>query len=304
MKNMALKAMNHYRITSIAPEDEALVWAFLDAHAETSVLLAGALKDYGPTIISGKPRSANFKCIKSGNQLHAVFSVNSTGELMLQTDYGADYANIIVEALQGESMKVVCCEADWALAEGVWRELQLKFTDLETSVYSKEILYALKLVPSVKSDANNSIRFLEAKDFEHYEVLEREYFHEQKLPLNGTREERRQIFEDKALRQCWWGVFDEGKLIAMAVLDGMTHRAAQIRGVHVRPEYRRRGHGLRLIKRVIADALYLHHLELLVLFTEYGNTYARRIYEKIGFIERGSFGLIYGTYVETPQTIA
>jgi RimJ/RimL family protein N-acetyltransferase len=86
-----------------------------------------------------------------------------------------------------------------------------------------------------------------------------------------------------------FGAFIDGELDGVAgfyVQPGPKHaHKGMLWGMFVRPAYRGTGIGRRLVEAVVAHAR--QHVELLELFVVADNWAARRLYQRLGFIEYG-----------------
>ena len=86
-----------------------------------------------------------------------------------------------------------------------------------------------------------------------------------------------------------FGAFAGAELLGIAGFfrqqgQKMAHKGVLV-GMYVRPDARRAGLGRRLVEAVIGHAC--HHVEILQLTVVSGNDAARRLYQRLGFVEYG-----------------
>jgi ribosomal protein S18 acetylase RimI-like enzyme len=87
---------------------------------------------------------------------------------------------------------------------------------------------------------------------------------------------------------CTFAVFADDELAGFVALihpqrQKLRH-GAELAGMYVAPEYRRRGYGQALMRAVIARAQSLHGVRQLKLGVNATNTAARQLYQSAGFI--------------------
>lgn len=86
-----------------------------------------------------------------------------------------------------------------------------------------------------------------------------------------------------------YGIFEGGKLAAIAGTSAENSMSAMIVSVATLPEYRRRGWATHLVTRLCQDCLN-DGMKFLCLF--YDNPKAGTIYQKIGFKESGQYAMV------------
>lgn len=285
--------MANLRIERWSREFEPAAMILLRKYRAQSVLLTSLLFEHGPTRVEGQMHSGDVLCLLEKEQVRAIFCLNQCGEVLLQTDYEGNYSEELLEALLIERQVITGCEADWPLAEQFWQAYQKRFPVLETAIYSKELHYSLNLNGYSFECDRRAVRYLTVNDFSEWDRLNRAYLHEQLMPVHGTVDDRRRTFFSKVARKSWWGIGNDKTLYGIATLEGLTDEAGQIRGVFIDYPYRRCGYGKTLLAGLIEDCRDKLRLAELVLCTETTNTFARKIYEALGFVIIGHFGLIY-----------
>ena len=85
--------------------------------------------------------------------------------------------------------------------------------------------------------------------------------------------------------------FDGGQVVFKAELAIITRRTAQVQGVWVHPEYRGRGMATAAMSAVVTDALRRVAPTVSLYVNDY-NTAARRVYERCGFTQAGTFATV------------
>jgi hypothetical protein len=92
-------------VFDVSEADLPTVTAFLERSPETSLFLLSNLRAFGhrlgPSLYSG-----DFKAIRDGDALVAVFCVARSGTLVLQTAGRRDAAPIIVDTVRAQEIKI------------------------------------------------------------------------------------------------------------------------------------------------------------------------------------------------------
>jgi len=110
----------------------------------------------------------------------------------------------------------------------------------------------------------------------------------------GTPEGRRAGFETSARNGHWWGGWDGDRLVSIASFNAFSHPAAQVGGVYTIPDCRRQGYSRAVMQVLLRDAVTVHQLTRVILFTGEQAHPARALYESLGFETCGAFGLFFG----------
>ena len=114
-----------------------------------------------------------------------------------------------------------------------------------------------------------------------------------RFPENSA-EETRAEFLTKVSQQISWGLFLEGKLVAIADLNAHFFDLGQLGGVYTMPEFRKKGLSTRLIRHLIHDIKVLHQVRKLIIFTGENNFAARKVYESLHIAPFGYYALLFG----------
>ncbi len=268
----------------------AIVHAFLEQHADTSMFMLNNLTMHGPRIGSAL-NSGNFKVIEESGDLRAVFCLTRRTIILAEAGGHTEFAHCIVEACRAEPIPFGGVVGEWKLAEAMWSILRNSPGFKETYA-SKEILQACDLTGLTVSAARSQVRHLCVEDFDQWDLLNVAFCAEEGLPLQGTPAERRTGFGRNAEQRRWWGHFEDGRLLAMAGLNAVYKQLGQVGGVYTVQDQRRRGLSRATMSALLADSIHVHRLQRLVLFTGDHNRAARHLYDTLGFSTIGDFALL------------
>ena len=282
-------------IHDVTDSDLARVRAYLEAHADSSLFLLSNLAMLGPRL-GEHPNSGNYRSVVEEETIVAVFSLTRRGNLLVQGAGRADLAEQILGACDAEPIEVTGVIGDWSTAEALWR-LVCADPRFVPTLSQKDLLFTLPLTNVVEphvTEGATTVRWLRVDDFELWEPLNSAYLVELRLPMELSRDQRREEFESGARADRWWGAFDGDRLVAIAGLNAVYGRLGQVGGVYSRPEERRKGYGGVVMRQLISDCQSRHRFERLALFTGHDQIAARRLYESLGFQAGGAFGLLLG----------
>lgn len=279
-------------IRAVADADLDAVRSFLEAHVDTSLFLLGNLVCLGPRL-GEDPRSGNFKLVEEEGRIVAVFCLTRRGNLLVQAGGRTELAGDILAACRMEPMDVCGAIGEAPTAEAVWRLLR-KDPGFVPLTDSREVLYALEPLPGPETlSPAVTARSLVPADFDAWQPLNTAFCVELDLPREESPATQRALFEKRARDGLWWGTFQDNTLVSIACLNAVYRDLGQVGGVYTHPACRRSGLSRTTMTRLIHDAARTHHLRKLVLFTGEDNG-ARRLYESLGFLERGAFALLLG----------
>jgi RimJ/RimL family protein N-acetyltransferase len=268
--------------------------AFLEQYLETSLFLLSNLESYGYRA-GDSLNSGNFKLLAKGGRIEAVFCVSLRGNLLAQTGGRTDLAAAILEACTSEATPISGVLGEWNSAAALW-ELVLRSGGIVERHASRETLYRLELANTTPALAEDPrVRGLEPEDFEHWQRLQAAFLAEQGIPSQGTPEQLRANFDERAKAGHWWGTWVEGELRAMATLNAVYATTGQIGGVFTNRDFRRQGLSRATLQTLMADSMLRHRLGRLVLFTGQQNRAAIGLYESLGFGSIGEFALFFGS---------
>jgi len=280
------------RVIPVTEENLPAVRAFLEARADTAQFLLSNLASCGPRLGTA-PISGNFKCIGGDGTIRAVFCLTRRGNLLIETGGRTDFTTAITGACIGEPVELRGVIGEWESARAAWDQLKSEGRILER-LHSREWLYALDLTRAGATRLDVRARALVPGDFRQVEPLQSAFMIEAGVPNTRSLEERRTVFEKDAEAARHWGYFDVDRLVAIACFTAVHAPRAQIGGVYTAPEQRRRGRCRSVMQKLIDDAVKVHGLSRLILFTAEDNGAAQRLYESLGFERIGDYGLFFG----------
>lgn len=286
---------NSITVVKLCEKLEKQANEFLNKHEETSLFLLSNLSAYGPEL-GADSYSADFKCLVKNEKVVAVFALTKIGNLLLQTDRSQDYSSIIIgNCLQG-AIPLKGVVADWELAKPLWDYAKNHIPQLKETAHQKEILFKLSLDEITVKESKFDIRYLNAADYQEWNLLNNAFLHERGLYQAEDEELKHKRFlkdiEDKNLL----GLFIDGKLISMAAFTAHVNKSGLIGGVYTLPEIRSKGFAKELICQLLRDGKINKNMNKVVLFTGEDNIAAIRLYENMGFKQIGYFALLFGEY--------
>ena len=303
-------------IRDVLDTDLMAVRQFLEAHRESSLFLLASLAAHGPRG-GTHPFSGIFRLAEEDDTVVAVFCLTRVGNLLVQAAGRSYLAGDILAASAAEQPGVCGVVGEWATASAIWERLladpefrpargahevvrdalygrTLTDADLGTAVDAGPAS-AHRPRPRPSPSGGLVTRLLTVNDFPTWDVLNLAYMSELKLPNEVSAAQRKAEFESRAAAHRWWGLLEGGDLVAIAGLNAVYGSLGQVGGVYTRPEFRRRGLSVSLMRRLLVDCRRLHRFDRLTLFTGEDNVGARRVYELVGFEYLGAYGLLLGS---------
>jgi predicted GNAT family acetyltransferase len=264
---------------------------FLLKNEEYSLFLLSNLKTYGLELSAGL-YSGNFKLLREGKQIVAAFCLTKTGALIVQSiKQDLAICEAMIAACSEEKMSIRGVMGEWEFASILWNLLKQKRVIEKESFTEREILYTFDIETTAYASEPDA-RLLVASDVDAWIQLRMAYTKEMGLPGNSL-EETRTEFLMKATQSITWGLFFEGKLVAIADLNAQFSDIGQLGGVYTIPAYRKKGFSTRLICHLIHDLKTIHRLRKLVIFTGERNYAARRVYESMRIAPFGYYALLF-----------
>lgn len=264
---------------------------------ETSLFLLGNMRSFGTTL-GEHPSSGNFYCLSDRGRVVAVFCPTRRGNIILQTDRTRDYSDEIITACLNEAHIPRGVLGDWDLAEPVWRTLREKCPSLQDKYVSKEILFRLELKQDIQESHMEGTRLLHPEDFPSWEPFNRAYLEEEGLPQDRTPAQVRDGFLHSVHEKTLWGCFMGSQLVSVAAFNTKFEDIGQVGGVFTPRSERRKGYSKRCMNRLISDSHTKLGLRKLILFTGEKNNAAQALYDGLGFMRIGHFGMLIGEVIE------
>jgi uncharacterized protein len=275
-------------------EQQAL--ALLKKYEETSLFLLENLKTYGSKLTTAS-YSANYKCLVEDDEVVAVFALTRIGNLLLQTDRKREYAAMIVAACLQEPIALRGVVGAWDIAQPIWNFAKNKITALKETFAQQEILFALDLQCLPVLQEKHMIRYLNSSDYMKWSSLNKEFLSALNIDQGEDEIAMKQRFIQASENQCWFGLFVDNELVAMASFLACIDNVGQIGGVCTTASMRKQGLSKELISRLILDGKVNKNLKKIILFTGINNTAAIGLYEGLGFKRIGYFGLLFGELI-------
>ena len=265
--------------------------AFLRKHEDFSLFLLGNLEAHGHKLTSA-PNSGNFKLIRHGGKIVAVFCLTRRGNLLVQSEISdRRLSEKILTASQEEQLPILGLLGPWDFCQSLWNLFREKAIILNDSLVAKNILYTLDPSKQMVSDEPH-VRLLLSSDYPQWKRLRIEYL--EGLPNDLSEEQNHELFLEKVNNKISWGYFLQGQLVAMADLNAKATDLGQVGGVYTIPNARKKGFARSVIRRLMTDAKNIHKIRKLIIFTGENNHPARRLYESLDVHPIGYYGLMFG----------
>lgn len=279
-------------VEPLGPDNAQEARAYLVAHEDTAQFLINNLREHGFSM-SQHPNSGNFKLIREGGAVSAVFCLTRRGNLLAQMS--ADRAPEVLQACGEEPIPIKGFVGDWLSIAPIFGLFRSQCPDYVSGYESKEILYSYDLQGddlSLRHDTR--VRFLEERDFPQWLDLEHDYLEECSLPDDLTREQVHQQFLAGIQKGTLWGLFDGTELISRAALNSKGQDIGQVGGVFTPKRHRRKGYARATMLHLMKDCRDVHGHRKSLLFTGEVDVAAIGLYESLGYRSVGSFALIFG----------
>ena len=272
-------------------ENEAMI--FLMNKEDFSLFLLGNLEACGRKLTSS-PNSGNFKLIRYQNSVVCVFCLTRRGNLILQSSISEDWIlEMILESCKEEDLRIEGLLGEWDFCQKLWALFKKKGIIHKDLFVSKQILYSIKLGEKTLSHDPN-IRLLKAEDYIQWQPLRIAYLLEEGLPNDLSAEQLYDQFLERVHAKIAWGYFLEGTLLAMAELNAKAKNLGQVGGVYTTPKARKKGFAQSVMRTLMKDALDLHKICKLIIFTGETNLKAKKLYESLDVHPVGYYALMFG----------
>jgi predicted GNAT family acetyltransferase len=279
---------------TVTPESKGELICFLKKNEEYSLFLLSNLETYGLKL-SNALYSGNFKILRKANEIIAAFCLTKKGTLLVQSIEQNDLiCEAIITACLEEKIPITGVLGKWEFAYALWNLLKQKKIIQKETFIEREVLYTLD-VEKTTYLSEPGVRLLQPTDFDTWVKLRESYVEEMGFPRNTLEEIRAEFFQ-KVAQQITWGLFLEGKLVAIADLNARFSNLGQLGGVYTIPEFRNRKLSTRLTRHLIHDIKAIHHIRKLIIFTGENNFAARKVYESLGISPYGHYALLFGVH--------
>ncbi|MGE0526306.1 MAG: GNAT family N-acetyltransferase [Bdellovibrionales bacterium] len=279
-------------VESIGPNNFIEVDRYLAQHEETAQFLINNLSEHGPTL-TDHSNSGNFKLVRAGSEVSAVFCLARRGNLIVQSD--KDFSDLILSSCKNEPVALRGFIGPWESIEPIWSRFKTVNPDYKPSYESREILYSYELLPTdAKLCHDSRVRFLTESDYDQWLDFGAAYMSELALPDDLTVEQKRTNFLSQIESKIWWGLFSGEEMVSRCALNSKGKTIGQVGGVFTPKEHRQRGFAKAAMFHMLKDCRDLHGHEKNILFTGEADFPAQKLYESMGYRRIGSFALILG----------
>lgn len=274
-----------------SPEDDATALHFLRKNAEANLFLIANFKRCGNTL-GEDLSSGNFYILRQDLQIIGIFVLTRRGNLLADCPADPKIIETIVNFIFAhEKVPLRGILTQWELLQ-IFETILQKNDRFHIEKCVREILFSLPLSKQNQMQTTTAQQ-LKPKDFSAWDAAMKEFMEEEGIPLQGTFEERKTDFIARTHEQRAWGAFDGQTLVSTAGLSPFTDGSSMVGAVFTKKTHRKRGLSQSVMLKMIDDAVFLG-LSKLVLFTGLHNQAAQAMYRKLGFVEIGNFGMLFG----------
>ena len=268
------------------------VQAFLAGQEECSQFLINNLGEHGPSLVEHQ-NSGNFKAIRLGGEIRAVFCLTRRGNLIMQG--GGINPEVVLDACSREPIHMKGFIGEWDSIEPVYSLFKKQTPSFIPSFESKEILFSYPLsVNELKLRHDARVRLLTPADFSRWFELRAAYLSELGLPSDGVVDLVRGDFDAQVVGQRWWGLFEGNELLSQVGLNSKGETVGQVGGVFTPEPYRKRGLAKAAMVHMLRDCRDIHGHTKSILFTGETDIAAQKLYESIGYNRIGFFAMMFG----------
>ena len=264
--------------------------AYLARHEDACQFLINNMSEHG-CCLTAHPNSGNFKLVRRGHAVVAVFCLTRRGNLLLQSD--EECAGLILHACGAEELPLRGFIGSWSSVAPVWRRYKEAYPRYTPTFESKEILYSRVLADDDHDLTRDpTVRLLEASDCEQWLAHSALYMSELGLPDDTSAEQKREAFARLIRSRAAWGLFSGGTLLSRAALNSHGSTVGQTGAVFTLPAHRRQGLARSTMRHMLSDCRDIHRHRKNILFTGEADLPAQRLYESLRYERIGSFALI------------
>ncbi len=288
-----------------APGEVEAVRAFLEVRIESSVQLLELLESGSPV----------FRGADGAGRVVAAACVRSDGMAIVQSGERPDVAVGFAAPIAQSCPRLVEVRGDWDGAVALFAALQRSIA-LELEFQSKERLFrwvhgdtvgrapprapprAPTRAPTHKAGdrprGSAAGRLLHPADFTDWDRLRIQFLAEDGLQPSDTPRDRRTAFEVLAHAGRAFGAGEEhGALRSIAAISAIYRTHGQVGSVFTERSARGQGMARAAVEKALQTARDRLGLSTLHLFTEHQNAPAQALYQSLGFVEGGLYGLVW-----------
>lgn len=270
-------------IGELAAADEAEVIEFLSARRIHTVFMSSLIRDNG--LLSPHNRGSFYSCRDGYGRLEGVALLGHATLIETRSDDAlAAFARLARNCLNAHLIR-----GEQMMISNFWK--QYVNSRQEPRLVCREMLFERKA--PVTSEGTNDLRPATLKDLDKVLAVNASMaLHEagtspmQQDPSGFRARTARRIEQGRI----WVWVQDE-RLMFKADVVAETPEVTYLEGVHVHPEERRRGYGLRCLNSL--SSILLARSESICLTVNEKNQHAAKLYEKVGFKFHSHYETIY-----------
>ncbi len=279
-------------IEPLASQTQDRMIAFLQKSEDVSLFLLSNFAEFGPKLTEAA-YSGNFKLAFVEGKLVSVFCLTKNGILLVTSGVKEPLFEPLLNACKEEGIPIEGVIGEWEFCAPFWNFLKDKEGIIESSMYTKHVLYTLNLQAVKNVSPQEQSEALTLKDAKEWVNLRKRYIAEEGLPNYLNDSEHFQEFERKASKGFVWGYFEEGELVSIAELNAQALDLGQVGGVYTLPKSRRKGYARKVMQQIIFDCKNKHRLRKLIIFTAEKNFSARALYASLGSSQVGSLATLF-----------
>lgn len=281
---------NKYNISDWCNEDEAVAIQLLKDNYSSCMYILGNLINLGPSL-TAHPNSGNFKIIKNNDKIIGVYYLARRGNILIVCDLDNEISEVILQHCLMENIPIKGVLAEWKTANFLWEFLLEKKIIKTCSYKSKEVLYQLE--PLTNLEKSSEVHLLRESDYSQWQEIQRAFNTEEGLANDLSDEELQKNFLEIVSGKEAWGYFQNNQIISTSALSARAFDIGQIGGVYTLPEFRKQGYSKATIINMLNDCSVEHALGRMILFTGEKNIASQRLYESLGFLKVGHYGMFF-----------
>ena len=227
-------------------------------------------------------------------EVRGVFALSKRGNILAHIDLELLDATIcerILDCLLSQTAPIKGILGNWEAINAISTVIVYNGIWQQASRNMKEISFTLEDLTEQKRD--DHVRYLELRDYPRWRKFRLEYLLEcglsQDLSEAQLEESFRQAINDKK----HWGYFIDDSMVSTCTINAHFQDISQVGGVYTSPLYRSQGIAKKLVSHQLCDLYNERQIKRSALFTNKENITAQKVYEKLGFVKAGLYGMIF-----------
>jgi len=275
-------------VRRIQPEDVPQVRSFLKERLAVSLFLLNNLEQGGLEDRGERLQGRYWLAIDDQGEIQGVLAHYWNNMVLPVIEAGLpQLANALVKERNRPIQGII---GHMGNVRGLQAALQLK--DEQFRLQSEEVLYQLNLADMELKTGEGNARLATESDIT--QLVQWRIAYSQEALNEPASEQQAQQSHDNIVAmvkdETLWVLEVDNQPVAMTGFNSKVAGAVQVGGVYTPPEFRSRGYGRHLVSASLA-AEYEQGSQISILFTDQGNTPARKAYESIGYRLIGEFGI-------------